>query len=62
VDYTKFLQVLKDEILRRLQTPTRSGKAVPLTDDVEVVATPQPGVLRMLFIVLLLCKWELRRL
>jgi hypothetical protein len=25
VDYTKFLQVLKDEILRRLQTLTRSG-------------------------------------
>jgi hypothetical protein len=53
VDYTKFLQVLKDEILRRLQTLTRSGSqaAYSLT---MLMGMPQPDVLRMLFIALLL--------
>jgi hypothetical protein len=52
--WTKFLQVLKDEILRRLQTLTRSGSQAACSPTMLRLSMPQPGVLRMLFIALLL--------
>jgi hypothetical protein len=57
VDYTKFLQVLKDEILRRLQTLTRSGSQAACSLTMLRLSMPQPDVLRMLFIALLLAQY-----